>query len=842
MKNTRFMEVMFSNTDEELAKQVDSDIKKAQEDGVVDTEEVKYEKTENGDVAITDKENGEVTLAQKNPDEADTYDLIAVPDGQLEKFVHPSADGVTPGNQVGAPDEKVDSHMDGSSVISPNLADGGNNPEAGHEKKVEDTANEGPQGEGACPKCGQNPCACEKDEEKNFSVTSDNTAWQKVFSMPQEFADYLFSEVIETSETSVIGDLKIDRCPEDENSVIVTSESTGDQVKVTLTKDEMNVTELRTNSEEKKFSEDEQFMPLYLIGVQPYDHIIVDAQAYGQERAEALKAQLEEDGIESVQIFENQGEAREYAIGLLEGLGANIAAGDVPEEPTLQREYSEAVESLVWTLPYNTSDTVLMSRMFSEDACGIAGTRDAVEEAIKSGKETEFDGMTITPIDAQVAVVMDGGEATKATLDGADMKLEAIDPEEVAAITGNESVIEAESGENDQAGIGAAGKEDAEAEVKDFSEYDWTNEAETRFFSEGEEMTDYMIRLFSEEADQDKIEAAIASGNPAETENEVITPIDSKTAVVEDKGNGEFTKVTLISDEAMNVHPLGEADAANLLGSGKTGDIKAAENEKAAEEGEVKNYSEIYDWTNEDETRFFSEGEEMTNYMVRLFSEESDQNVIEDAIAKGDQIENDTEIVTPVNSTTAVVEDKENGEFTKAIIKNDDEIEVNKISEEEAKELTDNIKVEDKKEDAEDSKAEDKKTEDEKEFSESLIGKFFAAAGVAPAAVTQAPVDPAVAAVQAGQAQAQQAAPVAEEVVAAPAPTVEDIEDKALAAIQSIKAAVEEGAAQIMEAKAAPAPTTAEPEIQEAQFSAPEEKTFSQNSQNDTLISWLSFK
>ena len=351
-----------------------------------------------------------------------------------------------------------------------------------------------------------------------------------------------------------------------------------------------------------------------------------------------------------------------------------------------------------------------------------------------------------------------------------------------------------------------------------------------------------MVRLFSEEADQDKIEAAIASGNPAETENEVITPIDSKTAVVEDKGNGEFTKVTLISDEAMNVHPLGEADAANLLGSGKTGDIKAAENEKAAEEGEVKNYSEIYDWTNEDETRFFSEGEEMTNYMVRLFSEESDQNVIEDAIAKGDQIENDTEIVTPVNSTTAVVEDKENGEFTKAVIKNDDEIEVNKISEEEAKELTDNIKVEDKKEDAEAPKAEDKKTEDEKEFSESLIGKFFAAAGVAPAAVAQAPVDPAVAAVQAGQAQAQQAAPVAEEVVAAPAPTVEDIEDKALAAIQSIKAAVEEGAAQIMEAKAAPAPTTAEPEIQEAQFSAPEEKTFSQNSQNDTLISWLSFK
>ena len=40
MKKTRFMEVMFSNTDEELAKQVDNDIKSAKENGVVDTEEV----------------------------------------------------------------------------------------------------------------------------------------------------------------------------------------------------------------------------------------------------------------------------------------------------------------------------------------------------------------------------------------------------------------------------------------------------------------------------------------------------------------------------------------------------------------------------------------------------------------------------------------------------------------------------------------------------------------------------------------------------------------------------------------------------------------------------------
>ena len=160
-KNTRLMELMFSEkTPDELKEQVGNDIKAAEKDGVVDTEEVKYEKQDNGDIAITDKENGEVTIASKNPEEADTYDLIAVPDGQLEKFVHPSADGVTPGNAQGAPDEKVDSHMTGEAVIAPNLPDGGLNPEAGHEKSVEETAKEGPQGEEGCPKCGQIPCVC----------------------------------------------------------------------------------------------------------------------------------------------------------------------------------------------------------------------------------------------------------------------------------------------------------------------------------------------------------------------------------------------------------------------------------------------------------------------------------------------------------------------------------------------------------------------------------------------------------------------------------------------------------------------------------------------------------
>ena len=230
--------------------------------------------------------------------------------------------------------------------------------------------------------------------------------------------------------------------------------------------------------------------------------------------------------------------------------------------------------------------------------------------------------------------------------------------------------------------------------------------------------------------------------------------------------------------------------------------------------------------------------------MERLFTGEADEELIEDAIEDGQQVENDDEVITPVDSKTAVVEDKETGEFTKATL-SDDDIDVEPISEEEADELTEDLKVENTKEE-----------EDEKKFSENneLLARFFADAGIQqvqpqqvaaqPVAAAPAPAEH-VAVDQNGNPVDPNAVPVEE---GAPAPTVENIEDKALAAIQSIKAAVEEGAAQIMEAKAAPAPN-AEPQIQEAQFSDfeyydddndyYEDRTFSES---DTLISWLANK
>lgn len=121
-----------------------------------------------------------------------------------------------------------------------------------------------------------------------------------------------------------------------------------------------------------------------------------------------------------------------------------------------------------------------------------------------------------------------------------------------------------------------------------------------------------MIRLFSEEADSAEIESAIQTGEQVETDKEIITPIDSKTAVIQDKENGEFTKAEM-DEEVLDVNPISEAEADNLTNSIAV--------EDKVENHEEKEFSEdIY--CNEAETKFFSEGEEFTEYMVRLFSEE----------------------------------------------------------------------------------------------------------------------------------------------------------------------------------------------------------------------------
>lgn len=663
MKNTRFMEVLFSaveDKDEELAKQVAKDIEDAKANGSVDTEEVKYENIGDGKVSVTDKENGEVTIVEKASDEDDTYDMYpAEQSEQIEGYLHPEGDGVTPGNQVGAADEEVENHMDGSAVIAPNLPDGGLNPAAGHEESVEITAQEGPE-------------AVEECEEKEFSVSTDNSVVLRIFS-DQEFCERLFSEVIESEETAKVGDLKVEKTGE--NEVVVTSESTGDQAKVEFNGKDMDVTEL----ESKNFSEAEQFDPLFVVGVDPVNHVIVDAPEYDEASAQELVQSLTEKGVAGVRIFDNPEDAREYAIDLLNGLGV------VEDEQLGEPEQAEFSDHTIYLTEFQADNTDFMCRFFSESVDSISATQDAIEDAIENGDEIE-------------------------------------------------------------------------------------------------------------------------------TDSEVITPIDSKTAVIQDKENGEFTKAEM-DEEVLDVNPISEAEADNLTNSIAV--------EDKVENHEEKEFSEdIY--CNEAETKFFSEGEEFTEYMVRLFSEEDGHCPVEKAIETGKKVETDKEIITPISATEAIIEDKENGEFTKATMSEDD-IECHPLSEEEA----------DKLEEHSIDKEEKKFSGD---YEDPILNKFFSdVVGAVP--VPAGEVDPNTPVIPLADPNAVAPQEVAVPAGVAPAQggatSVEAIEDKALQAVQSIQAVAEEAAQQIMEAKQAPAQAQ-EQDLQEAQFS---EKKFSDT--NDTLVSWL---
>ena len=175
--------------------------------------------------------------------------------------MHPDYDGVTPGQQQGGPVEDMRMHMMDGSVSAPNLPCGGVNPEAGYEPSVEMLAQMGPEA-----------------EEREFSVTTDNEAVLTIFSY-QEECERLFSEVIDSEETAIVGDLKIEKVSDESNTVIVTDSNSGDQAKVTLYDDEMDVTEL----DQKEFSMDEQFEPIFVVGIDAGNHVIVDSPCYSEE-------------------------------------------------------------------------------------------------------------------------------------------------------------------------------------------------------------------------------------------------------------------------------------------------------------------------------------------------------------------------------------------------------------------------------------------------------------------------------------------------------------------------------------------------------------------------------
>ena len=741
MENTRLMSRLFSATaegDEELINQMDNDLKTAEKEGSFKNDEISVVALGEGKFEVTDNENEETTIIERADD--GNYDLypagVEIQNEQIEGYLHPEEDGVTPGDQVGAPDEKVEDH----------------NPDETPAPTVEENA----EGD-VCPECGHNPCECgseEDEEEKEFSVSTDNTVVLRIFN-DQAYCERLFSDVIESEEAAKVGDLLIEKVADEDNTVVVTDQKSGDAARVQMSDDEMDVQEL----DSKNFSEEgeetangEEFMPLHVVGIDTFNHQIVDAAEYSEESAQELVARLQEIGIDGVAVFEDEAEARDYAISLLEGVG--VEDTEEIEEP----EQVEFSEHDVFVTRYNINNTAFMTRLFSEACNDIDASQSAIENAIEGGEEVETDTEIITPVDDATVIVedKDNGELTKVVVNGDNMDCNPISEEEADELTGEKT---------------------------------YSNHEETKFFSENEDMTEYMCRLFSEEANEADIEKAIENNEQVETETEIITPVDNETAVIEDKENGEYTKATMTEDD-IDLKPISEEEAANLT--------------------EEKTYS------NAEETKFFSENENMTEYMCRLFSEEADEADIEKAVEEGEVVETEGETITPIDNETAVIKDKENGEYTKAVVSEDD-IDLAPISEEEANVLM----SEEKKEEG----SEEKEFSEENTETTDPLGKFFAEIS---------PVDqPEV--IQAVYDENGNLVPLQEEEEGAP--SVEAIEDAALAAVQAINNAATESVNAIMEAKNTPT-VDEQAELQEAQFSATEVEN-NKNNNNDTLVSWL---
>ena len=241
-------------------------------------------------------------------------------------------------------------------------------------------------------------------------------------------------------------------------------------------------------------------------------------------------------------------------------------------------------------------------------------------------------------------------------------------------------------------------------------------------------------------------------------------------------------------------------------------------------------------YCNQDGTRLFSESEPMTDYMVRLFSEEANDVDVERAMATGDEIENENETIIPVDEETAIVEDKKTGELTKMVKLDSGVLEAEPISEEEAEALKEDEPAEEVSESpVEEEKEVGEEDMEEKEFSD-VLSKFFADI-VSTQPVVQQPVAQPVAQTPMIDANGQVAQPVAQAPVVQPqteptAPSVEVIEDKALQAVTAIQEAALAAQQEILAAKEAPVQAP-EGDLKEATFS---ETT----SSDDILGSWLS--
>lgn len=535
---TRFMQVMFSateNKDEELMTQVANDVEAAKTEGSFEDDEVTYVNLGSGKVLVVDKENGESTVIEEDPENAEGYSLEGFEnqDEALEKYLHPLNDGVTPDENVQTEEtEKVEEDHLGGAEISESVPD----------VTVEENAEDGNCPE--CPECGEEKGSdeCEdNEEEREYS----NTAVAKLFSDP-DFYYRIFSEVVTEDKPAFIGDLKIEVDEEDPETIIVTDTDSGDAAQVNI--DENG--EAIVNELQKEYTEEEQYEPLYVVGINEDTNELVDAQVYGEEEANELAQRYLEIGISGVNIFEDQLEAQEYATGLLGELGVTeLEAHAEPEEHT----FSDMEDVSVFVTRYFTDaelyepKTAFMDRLFSEVEDEITDSQDIIEDSIESGEQVEDGNLVITPISSEAAVVADkeNGEYTKVVLDEDELDIEKIDEDEADELTKDIEV----------------------GEEKTYSEYE--------------------IKLSMYSDSQDEVAEAIETGDEVEDDDKKITPISDDTAIVYDKENDEFTKVVLDENKDLETSHITEEEAGQEI------EDAAAEEDEKDEEEEEKNYSTL---------------------------------------------------------------------------------------------------------------------------------------------------------------------------------------------------------------------------------------------------------
>ena len=537
---TRFMQVMFSateNQDEELMAQVANDVEAAKTEGSFEDDEVTYVNLGSGKVLVIDKENGESTVIEEDPENAEGYSLEGFEnkDEALEKYLHPLNDGVTPDESVQTEEtENVEKDHLGGEEIS--------------ESVPEVTVEENAEGGEVCPECGKAPCECEEEEEEEQHEFS-NTAMAKLFS-DSEFYCRIFSEVVAEDKPAFIGDLKIEVDEENPETIIVTDVESGDAAQVNINeKGEAIVNELQ-----KECSEEEQYEPLYVVGVNADANELVDAQVYGDEAANELAQRYQEIGIEGIGIFEDQLEAQEHAAGLLGELGiTELEAHAEPEEHT----FSDMEGISIYTTKYFSVSpkTAFMERLYSEAEEEITDSQDVIEDAIESGEQVEDGNLVITPISSEAAIVADkdNGEYTKVILDEDELDIEKIDEEEADELTQDLEI--------------------GEGEEKTYSEYE------------------IKLSMYSEA--QDEVADAIKEGKEVDDDEQKITPISDDTAIVYDKENDEFTKVVLDEEENLETAHITEEEAEAEINAEEAEEEETQEENAEEEKEEEKEYSTL---------------------------------------------------------------------------------------------------------------------------------------------------------------------------------------------------------------------------------------------------------